>query len=111
MPVVHRVRIRIEPTNVGIELPTTTSTIPTAAIATVGISTASISVSWARRRLMIAGGNRMARTLYRLRREARGFGGLGDVGEDVIGHAVEVPDQADRGEQLEPVVGHVDLVP
>src|SRR5688572_25205518 len=91
---------------------------PTTVRRTVGTSTASTRISWARLSWTMARGMRNSRTVS-LRRGLRSlalvrglglFGGL-HVVADVVGNPVQVPDQPHRGEAPEDVVGEVDLPP
>src|ERR1041384_2444537 len=117
MPLVQDVSTSTPDTMVG-TLPeaVASSTIPTAVIITVGISTASSRITWARRSCRFARGNRIAKLCH--------VGGLARDGQhgqrrrncgrfpsDVVGDPVEVPDQADRREAAKRVVRDVDLPP
>src|SRR5262245_6094189 len=98
MPLVQNVRTRTPETTAG-KLPELVAirTMPTAVIMIVGISTASISTTCARRSCRVARGNRTRRLCH--------VGGLGNggnrilgVGPDVLGDAAQLPDQAHRRE-------------
>src|ERR1051326_7250274 len=90
MPLVQNVSTSTPDTMVG-TLPeaVASSTIPTAAIMIVGISTASSRITWARRSCRFGTG----------------------LAADVVGHTVEIPDQADRGQAAKYVVRGIHLPP
>src|SRR4051794_41935536 len=117
MPLVQNVSTSTPDTMVG-TLPeaVASSTMPTAVIITVGISTASSRITWARWSCRFARGNRIAKLCHvgGLRRDGQHgqrHRNCGRFTADVVGHAVDVPDQADRGEPAKHVVRDVDLPP
>src|SRR3954463_11104084 len=115
MPLVQNVSTSTPETMVG-TLPEldASSTTPTTVIMMVGSSTASISTTCARRSCRLARGDRTNQLCH--------VGGLVRSGKycmvfrhriaaHVRGHAVEVPDQPDRCQRAQHVVGRVDLPP
>src|SRR5215813_5418952 len=123
MPLVQNVSTRTPETMVGTapEL-VASSTTPTTVIMMVGSSTASMRTTCARWSWRFARGNRTSRLCHvgasahylpSASRFAVRF--AHDVPSaviaDVVGHAAQVPDQADRRQRAEAVVGDIDLPP
>src|ERR1043165_7268714 len=110
MPLVQNVSTRTPETMVG-TLPelVASSTMPTTIIMMVGSSTASMSTTCARWSWRFARGNRTSR-LCHVGAFAHSLNG-GHLVPNVGGDAAQVPDQADRGQRTQAVVGDVDLPP
>src|ERR1043165_996972 len=109
MPLVQNVSTRTPETMVG-TLPelVASSTMPTTIIMMVGSNTASMSTTCARWSWRFARGNRTSQLCHV---GALAHWILSASVADVVGHAVQVPDQADRGEGAEAVVGDIDFPP
>src|ERR1041384_367558 len=115
MPLVQNVSTRTPETMVG-TLPelVASSTMPTTIIMMVGSRTASMRTTCARWSWRFARGNRTSRLCHVSALAPRPNSGVvarADRVADVVGHAAQVPDQADRGEGAEDVVGDIDFPP